>query len=758
MKRCHALSASAITLCAALLSGSIFADSTSPPECLSNEAGDNSEAALAVRLSCYNNELDGLSLLIGDLLEERAQISALLDGSAAVQIQQDGAEQHLETIEQLRMERSNLSAQLHKELIEKQERLLNKEAEERLLRNYSQAYLAIADENAELVARISTLNQQIESLTAESSTLTATNQQLMSDNQSFKDSIDELSARNLQLSQAATKKDTTIAKLRAQLLETATLSEQLSAKSAGHQSEIAALTQSNRIAQFNIESLNKAAAGFATSRTAERQHTAQQVSELQNQLALLQTNYQSLESDAQQAAAKATELQNSQTAEIDKLNQDLLTHQKTRDALQAQLEAADQLLAEQNDALVQANNDSAEQQQIITSLNDELVQLNLQLTEQQQLLNAASANAEEQTAKVATTMQDLEQAREALGAANESLANANRRIDELESLNTSMSAQISEATTDADNLQSSLNAANAELTQVSQARSTAAAASESLLETNEALRKRLQTIDNELSNATEKALAQQTQIDELNLDKEQSAAEAESLRNKIASLQGLLDTSQSNNEAFAQSLESIKSELLASNERLNDQQSQLQSLVLEKEAIVTALNQSKTDTDALARTIADTLAANQAEAVTVDVMPDNTIGLKIASSELFRVGSSRLSRDGRALLKQVGTAVVDQSKRRILIEGHSDNLPLGPKLAQRFTDNTGLSLARARSAASSLVEDASIPQQQLSITGAGASRPLASNESEEGRQQNRRVEILLLPVEYSPATDIGATE
>ena len=80
-----------------------------------------------------------------------------------------------------------------------------------------------------------------------------------------------------------------------------------------------------------------------------------------------------------------------------------------------------------------------------------------------------------------------------------------------------------------------------------------------------------------------------------------------------------------------------------------------------------------------------------------------------------------------------------------MIEGHSDNVPLGAKLSAIFKDNLGLSMARALTTAKFFTDGANIPANNMSVSGAGDTKPLASNETAEGGQKNRRVEILLLP-------------
>ena len=80
-----------------------------------------------------------------------------------------------------------------------------------------------------------------------------------------------------------------------------------------------------------------------------------------------------------------------------------------------------------------------------------------------------------------------------------------------------------------------------------------------------------------------------------------------------------------------------------------------------------------------------------------------------------------------------------------MISGHSDDVPLGAKLQDVFKDNWGLSLARALATAEFFTDNAGITADRMSVTGFGATQPVASNDTPEGRQQNRRVEIRLTP-------------
>jgi outer membrane protein OmpA-like peptidoglycan-associated protein len=83
---------------------------------------------------------------------------------------------------------------------------------------------------------------------------------------------------------------------------------------------------------------------------------------------------------------------------------------------------------------------------------------------------------------------------------------------------------------------------------------------------------------------------------------------------------------------------------------------------------------------------------------------------------------------------------------RVIIEGHTDSTRINPFPGIKYTDNMGLSLLRARAIANILVRHG-ISLDRLSVVGYGDTRPIAPNNTEEGRAKNRRVEVKLIPEE-----------
>ncbi len=129
---------------------------------------------------------------------------------------------------------------------------------------------------------------------------------------------------------------------------------------------------------------------------------------------------------------------------------------------------------------------------------------------------------------------------------------------------------------------------------------------------------------------------------------------------------------------------------------------------------------------------------------------NNRMLIQLPGDVLFPSGQDRLTKEGQEILMAVAEVIrqdEDLSKRTFQVAGHTDNVPLkrGP-----YKDNWGLSAMRARSVLTYLIspEDeggGGLDPMRWSAAGYGSTDPVASNETPEGRAQNRRVELVVVP-------------
>ena len=114
--------------------------------------------------------------------------------------------------------------------------------------------------------------------------------------------------------------------------------------------------------------------------------------------------------------------------------------------------------------------------------------------------------------------------------------------------------------------------------------------------------------------------------------------------------------------------------------------------------------------------------------------------LTLADKLLYDVGQADLKPDALPILDRVAQ-VLTSTSFDLRVEGHTDNVPIH---TLQFPSNWELSTTRAVSVIRYLVEVKKIPPARLSAVGYGEFKPMASNETSEGRQSNRRVEMVLI--------------
>jgi chemotaxis protein MotB len=108
----------------------------------------------------------------------------------------------------------------------------------------------------------------------------------------------------------------------------------------------------------------------------------------------------------------------------------------------------------------------------------------------------------------------------------------------------------------------------------------------------------------------------------------------------------------------------------------------------------------------------------------------------------YESGEPMIKPTGLPILKQVSEILKTLPDQEIVVEGHTDSMPIGPRLAKRFPSNQELSEARASLVVRYFIEQG-LDSQGLTAIGYADRRPVASNVTEDGRRKNRRIEIEL---------------
>ncbi len=256
-------------------------------------------------------------------------------------------------------------------------------------------------------------------------------------------------------------------------------------------------------------------------------------------------------------------------------------------------------------------------------------------------------------------------------------------------------------------------------------------ANESLKSLNETLAKLKQdTID---LNQTYRATSQK--LNDLNREYDQLNSYYKNLLNNSGKLNR--DMAQQKDQLLA-----IQDNLERTH-KLNDS---LSTSLVEREKKVKELEQILANKDKavldLKNRISNALLNFKENDLTVKVK-NGKVYVSLAEQLLFGSGSINVDAKGVTALQQLAKAIKDQKDIQIMIEGHTDNVPISKK-SQYMQDNWDLSVMRATSITKILTK-AGVSANQVTAAGKGEYYPLALNDNAQNKQKNRRTEIIITP-------------
>src|SRR5437867_4967671 len=122
------------------------------------------------------------------------------------------------------------------------------------------------------------------------------------------------------------------------------------------------------------------------------------------------------------------------------------------------------------------------------------------------------------------------------------------------------------------------------------------------------------------------------------------------------------------------------------------------------------------------------------------------LSVQLVEKILFDSGKAEIKPEGKEVLSKVGKVLLGVTDKQIRIEGYTDSVPISAALRQRFPTNWELSAQRATTVLRFL-ETAGVDGKNLAAVGYGPFKPVASNDTLEGRAENRRIEIALTPLD-----------
>jgi len=208
---------------------------------------------------------------------------------------------------------------------------------------------------------------------------------------------------------------------------------------------------------------------------------------------------------------------------------------------------------------------------------------------------------------------------------------------------------------------------------------------------------------------------------------------------EIAALQQEKSALAQQNSKQKEQIASLEQVNTAMNQQMGTLAQQKGSLEQQKAELLAADKQRQQQYDALVQGLSKEVEKGQLQVRQYK----NMLAVDLAEQIFFDSGRATLKKEGKEVLKKVGDALKSYENKIIRVVGHTDNVPVAKSLQATFPSNWELSVARATNVVRFL-QEVGIPPERMVPSGRAEYDPVASNDTPEGRQKNRRIEIMLI--------------
>ncbi len=220
--------------------------------------------------------------------------------------------------------------------------------------------------------------------------------------------------------------------------------------------------------------------------------------------------------------------------------------------------------------------------------------------------------------------------------------------------------------------------------------------------------------------------------------------EKEDLEERNTLLLSALDSKETTHSTVVGDLTKENGKLIEENKQLALENEDL------KEKIVKISRQKKEEISTLKTTYNKLVDNMQGEIESGEIEINQLKGqlsVNIIDKILFESGEVEIKEAGLEVLKRLGNILKQVNDKQIRIEGHTDNVSIGKDLKTKYPTNWELSASRAINVAKYMQDKVGIDPGLLFVCAYAQYRPLADNKTKEGRAKNRRIEIVLVPLE-----------
>jgi len=252
---------------------------------------------------------------------------------------------------------------------------------------------------------------------------------------------------------------------------------------------------------------------------------------------------------------------------------------------------------------------------------------------------------------------------------------------------------------------------------------------------------RISELENEINVKDQRLSESEETLRTLQKDLEQEEKTKEDLRAEVSSKDTLITELQERLQGSQSHVLSLKDKIARYQNEIQGLEGKLLALKGEKATAEAKVGQLKSTYEDL---ISDLKQQIENREVTIKTFEEK-ISVTFVDRILFEFGKATITPEGRMVLKRVGDILKKVQGRKIRVVGHSDNIAILPEYQHKFPSNWELSSARAAAVVREFQKKIGLDPGNLEAVGRSFYEPVASNETAQGRAQNRRVEIIIAP-------------
>ena len=238
----------------------------------------------------------------------------------------------------------------------------------------------------------------------------------------------------------------------------------------------------------------------------------------------------------------------------------------------------------------------------------------------------------------------------------------------------------------------------------------------------------------------------QTENRELTANYQDTREKLAASQTRVSSLEDQLAQQKKDNEALQMSLNKSLSNTSDNNINI----SKLVDQINESNQYIRHLVEVKTKSDSLNMVLTNNLtrSLSREEMKEMDVQVlKGVVYISLADNMLYKSGSYEINDRAQETLSKIAKIITDYKDYDVLIEGNTDNVPINNSSAMmtNIRNNWDLSSLRASSVVQYLIDHFGVAPKRLTAGGRGEFNPIATNDTELGRQRNRRTQIIITP-------------